>query len=64
MIAYTTDTTPEGARIARNALRLKLWHDDSFAHQWLCHPNDQCQDGCQVHADPRRLALYQSDIDT
>lgn len=60
----TTDTTIEGYRRARNAMRIRLWNDADFAHRWLCHPGHRCKDGCEEHADPERLALYQSDIET
>lgn len=61
---YTTDVTRDGLRRARNAMRLRLWADDSFAHRWLCHEgNGKCPDGCDTKADPRRLALYKSEVE-
>lgn len=61
---YTTDTTRNGRRRARNSMRLRLWADDVFAHRWLCHEGDsKCPDGCDTKPDPSRLALYNSDIE-
>ena len=47
---YTTDRTHDGLRRARNAMRLRLWNDDDFAHRWLCHSGVECKDGCGVDA--------------
>lgn len=52
----TTDTTAEGARRARNAMRLRLWADDRFAARWLM------SDGGET-PDPARVALYQTEIE-
>lgn len=46
------DTLQELAR-ERNAMRLKLWADDAFAHRWMCHPERECEDGCNVAANLR-----------
>lgn len=27
-------------------------------HTWICHPGEECEDGCQVAADPDRLEAY------
>lgn len=59
----TTDVTASGLKRARNAMRLKLWADDSFAHCWLCHPGEPCADGCDTPAIGERLALYQSELE-
>ena len=62
---YTTDCTPRGLLIARNAMRLRLWADDTwFVHRWLCHPGEDCKDGCDVMGDPGRIVLYQSELET
>ncbi len=60
---YTTDNTRQGQTVARNAMRIKVWADPQFAHRWLCHPGKACDDGCDVAADPAKLALYQSEIE-
>ena len=60
---YTTDSTAEGLRRARNAMRIRLLEDLCFAHRWLCHPERECEDGCDAAPDPRRLALFQSEIE-
>jgi len=31
---------------------------DYEVHVWLCHPNQHCKDGCEIEADPERLAAY------
>lgn len=60
----TTDTTANGLRVARNAMRLKLWADPVFAHRWLSHPERECEDGCYGDgATQARLALYQSELE-
>ena len=59
----TSEITLEGMKIARNGMRLKLWNDDIFAHKFLCHPNSECQDGCEVAANPLKLNLYNSDLE-
>lgn len=59
----TTDTSVGAHARARNSLRLQLWSDDAFAHRWLCHEGHACADGCDATAEPRRLALYASDIE-
>jgi hypothetical protein len=60
----TTDTTTNGAMVARNAMRQRLTDDDAFAHRWLCHPESDCRDGCDVRPIPSRLALYESEIES
>ena len=63
---HTTDTTKDGLRRARNAMRLKLWNDDAFAHMWLVHHphgEDTCPDGCDQQANPQRVELYQSELE-
>lgn len=36
--------------------------DPAAVHAWLCHPDGQtCLDGCDVPADPERLAIYELD---
>lgn len=36
-----------------------LIEDPSFAHMWLCHPDDHtCPDGCDCGADPKREEMY------
>jgi len=60
----TTDTTADGLRRARNAMRLRLdcmtlWQQ----HAWLCHPGEACEDGCDAQALPERLALIESEIE-
>jgi hypothetical protein len=61
---YTTDITPRGLMIARNAMRQYLDAADlGTVHQWLCHPDKECEDGCTESVDPARLALYQSDVE-
>ena len=61
---YTTDITRDGMRRARNAMRLRLWADDVYAHRWLCHQlSEPCPDGCDAAADPQRKALYESDLE-
>jgi hypothetical protein len=38
--------------------------DLAAAHAWLCHPEgEDCPDGCDVTADPSRLARYQASTD-
>lgn len=59
----TTGTTNRDQLVARNALRLKLWQDDAFAHRFLCHPNRECEDGCSATAHVSRVALYQSELE-
>ena len=62
----TTGTTNRDQLVARNALRLKLWADDTFAHRFLCHPERECEDGCHGPMAPGyagRVALYQSDLE-
>ena len=59
----TTDATTEELRRARNAMREKLWHDDAFAHRWMCHPERDCADGCSDRPDPGKLALYVSEME-
>ena len=61
---HTTDVTPRGLKIARNAMRLKLWAEPFFAHRWLCHPERDCKDGCDDAANPDRLELYQSELES
>lgn len=62
---YTTDTTPNGMRIARNAMRQRLLSMPlNQAHEWLCHPGEPCEDGCDAQPIPARLALYESDVET
>ncbi len=69
MVMFTppNDGTAEGAKRARNTLRLRLWGDDVFAHRWLCHPARECDDGCAGEPDVgdhgSRLALYQSEME-
>lgn len=60
---YSTDWTCDGKRRARNAMRLRLWADDAFAHRWLCHVDRKCEDGCDVRPEPARLALYESEVE-
>lgn len=65
---YTTDLTFQGLKVARNTMRLQLWSDnpffgENFVHKWLCHPNEECKDGCEAPAIPERLALYQSELE-
>ncbi len=60
---YTSDITPQGLKVARNAMRLKLWDDNVFAHRWLTHPDRECFDGCDEAAIPERLSLYMSNIE-
>jgi hypothetical protein len=60
---FTTDSTTTGSKAARNAMRLRLWADDYFAHRWLCHPGEECRDGCDVQAAASRVDLYQSDVE-
>lgn len=63
----TTDTTLNGLIRARNAMRLKLWEDNSFAHKWLCHDDLVCPDGCAGESKApnynARVALYESAIE-
>lgn len=59
----TTDVTPRGLKIARNAMRQRLWDDPIFAHRWLCHPERECKDGCDDAAIPSRWALYDSELE-
>ena len=46
---------------AENLIRL-LSHsleDRAAAHQFLCHPGgEECPDGCEISADPGRLAIW------
>lgn len=43
------------------ALANLLISDDTFAHRWLCHPDRECEDGCEGEgADPKRVAFYKS----
>lgn len=58
-MVYTTDTTPRGLEIANKNMANRLADDDVFAHRWLCHPEHECEDGCDVEAIPSRLELYQ-----
>jgi len=60
---HTTDATPEGQRRARNSMRQKLLADPAFAHRWCCHPERECEDGCDDAPDQARLALYQSNAE-
>lgn len=60
---HTTDNTIEGRKRARNAMRLRLWANDVFAHKWLCHPERECEDGCDTAVIPERVELYQSDLE-
>jgi hypothetical protein len=62
---YTTDTTPEGMKRARNNIRvmLKTWPDEDV-HMWLCHPGKPCEDGCDVPAISERHKLYASEVET
>jgi hypothetical protein len=59
----TTDITIEGFKVARNSMRLKLWNDDIFAHKWLCHPNNDCKDGCDIKPIESRFNLYESEVE-
>jgi len=34
--------------------------DLSTQHKWLCHPGDECKDGCDTAALPERLAAMDS----
>jgi len=58
--------TRQDKLIARNSLRLRLWADPAFAHNWLCHHKrgEQCTDGCDAPADIQRVAFYVSDIES
>jgi hypothetical protein len=64
---YTTEATARGMLIARNATRLRLWADPEAAHRFLCHPGEECEDGCSG-GYPRdwmqRQALLNSDLET
>ena len=68
---YTTDTTAKGLMVARNAKRLELWHrsehggieGSAYVHRWLCHPERECEDGCDDAAKPDRVALYESPLE-
>lgn len=57
-------TTVRDHLIARNAMREWLWADAEFAHRWLCHPERGCEDGCEASADPGRVELYNSELET
>lgn len=59
----TNGTTRNDSIRSRNELRLKLWSDDQFAHQWLCHPGENCSDGCDLRADLERNRFYFSDLE-
>lgn len=63
----TTDCTANGLLRTRNAMRLRLWENDGFAHRWLTHPERECDDGCTGHNRPedynRRVALYESGLE-
>lgn len=59
----TTDVTIEGLKVSRNNMRLILWNEPEFAHKWLCHPNNNCEDGCNMKAIKNRLDLYESEIE-
>ena len=61
---HTTDVTLRGWLVARNAMRIKLWDDPVFAHRWLCHPDRECDDGCDVRAIQARLELYTSELES
>lgn len=37
------------------------FNDVSHAHRWLCHSDgSECEDGCDVGADPDRIARYRA----
>lgn len=50
---------------ARNTLRLQLWADDVFAHNWLCHhwDNSLHEDGCDKAPNQERAEFYTSDLE-
>jgi hypothetical protein len=50
-------------KLRRNAMRILLWGDPRFAHRWLCHPDRECPDGCDIAPLPFRFELYQSDLE-
>jgi hypothetical protein len=59
---YTTDTTPRGLLIARNAERARLADAPLWVvHEWLCHPGEECESGCDRPGIPERQALLDSD---
>lgn len=60
---FTTDSTLEGQKTARNSMRLRLWNDPVFAHRWLCHPERDCKDGCDNRGIHSRVMLYTSDLE-
>ena len=31
---------------------------DSDIHNWLCHPGQECKDGCDQYPDADRLEVY------
>lgn len=65
MQPYTTDQTTQGRLVAENALRLKLWADDAFAHRWLCHADGgECDGGATCSTPQNRKAFYESDLET
>lgn len=39
------------------AIRRQL-ENDTFAHRWLCHPERDCEDGCDMEPIPERLRVY------
>lgn len=60
----TTDSSADGLMRARNAMRERLEADPCFAHRWLCHPERDCEDGCDERAHHDRLALYLSPMES